>query len=253
MEQYKNNLEINEKVLEIYRQCKITSFPIDCISVLTHYGLKIYTYSFLKEHNPRLYELSYKYSTDAFTYGNIIAYNDNKTKCRIRFSLMHELGHIVLNTTSEDAADCFASNILAPRSLMYNLHCGNAEDVHNVFEMSYSAANRAWYDYRHGYRTSVDKEIKNWFFPEPLIPTATVDIVEHPAVPSACAESDAVYVPSKEFEERRAKALASIRRKRLKLQKQLSELEKDLEIIGGTDSDSAFSKAEYHYLYGNDL
>ncbi|WP_195611350.1 ImmA/IrrE family metallo-endopeptidase [[Clostridium] symbiosum] len=253
MEQYKNNLEINEKVLEIYRQCRITSFPIDCISVLTHYGLKIYTYSFLKEHNPRLYELSYKYSTDAFTYGNIIAYNDNKTKCRIRFSLMHELGHIILNTSSEDAADCFASNILAPRSLMYNLHCENAEEVHTTFEISYAAANRAWYDYRHGYRTDAERAIKELIFP----PEPAQEKVKAPETKTEIKKDrlwqDPAYTPSKEFVERREKVLSRIRRQRCKIQKQLKEYEEDMEFIGGSTPDTAFVRAEHQWLYGNDL
>lgn len=245
---------IERKILLVYKECKVNSFPLDCFMILKHYGFTIRTYEEAKLKDPELYEAIRSYSDDAMKFRNYVYYNRWGNIGRIRFSLMHELGHHILghkgeSKQNEDEADYFASNILAPRSIMDNLKCHNAEDVHNVFEISYSAANRAWYDYRHGYRTSVDREIKNWFFPEPPILITTADTTEHPAIPSA----GAVYVPSKEFEERRAKALASIRRKRLKLQKQLSEMENDLEIIGGTDSDSAFSKAEYHYLYGNDL
>lgn len=253
MEEY-----IKQKILSVYKECKINSFPIDCFMMLKHYGFTIRTYEEAKLKDPELYEAIRSYSDDAMKFHNYVYYNRWGNIGRIRFSLMHELGHHILehkgeSKKNEDEADYFASNILAPRSIMYSLKCRNAEDVHDVFEISYSAANRAWYDYRHGYRTSVEREIKNWFFPESPVLTATADITGHSAIISACAETSSAYIPSKEFEERRAKALASIRRKRLKLQKQLSELEKDLEIIGGTDSNSAFSKAEHHYLYGNDL
>ena len=251
MEVYKSSRKITEKVFETYCQCHVKSFPIDCVSILTHYGFRVYAYSFLKEHNPRLYELSYKYSTDAFTCGNIIAYNDKKTRERIRFSLMHEFGHFMLNTVDEDEADYFASNILAPRSIIYSLNCRNAEDVHATFEISYAAANRAWYDYRHRHQTDAERAIKELIFPsEPEPVKEEIKSAENKAETiKDRSQHNSSYTPSKEFIERREKALARIKRQRRKIQKQLKEYEKDMEFIGG----SAFARAEHQWLYGNDL
>ena len=54
----------------------------------------------------------------------IIAYDENKSPFRIRFSIMHELGHIMLGHSRECAyneqqANFFASNILAPRMAIH--------------------------------------------------------------------------------------------------------------------------------------
>lgn len=76
-----------------------------------------------------------------------IFYNDEKPETRIRFSLMHELGHILLNTDEEFAANVFASNILAPRiAIQYS--CKNYRDVMNLFELSEEAANIAFNDHK---------------------------------------------------------------------------------------------------------
>ncbi len=66
---------------------------------------------------------------------------------RIRFSLMHELGHILLDSEEESAANIFASNILAPRiAIQYS--CKNYKDVMNLFGLSEEAADIAFNDYK---------------------------------------------------------------------------------------------------------
>ncbi|WP_455719013.1 ImmA/IrrE family metallo-endopeptidase [Anaerosporobacter sp.] len=76
-----------------------------------------------------------------------IFYNDEKPETRIRFSLMHELGHILLDSEDEFAANVFASNILAPRiAIQYSSK--NYKDVMNLFGLSEEAANIAFNDYK---------------------------------------------------------------------------------------------------------
>ena len=81
---------------------------------------------------------------------------------RIRFSLMHELGHILLDhkassVKNEDEADYFASCILAPRIMIHHLRLNNkyskvtADDIHDYFDISISASNRALMDYHNWY------------------------------------------------------------------------------------------------------
>jgi ribosomal protein L37E len=60
---------------------------------------------------------------------------------------MHELGHILLDSEDEFAANVFASNILAPRiAIQYS--CKNYKEVMNLFALSEEAANIAFNDYR---------------------------------------------------------------------------------------------------------
>lgn len=253
MEEY-----IKQKILFVYRECGICSFPIDCFEILKHYGFIIRTYDEAKLKDPQLYKALRSYSDDAMKYHNYIYYNHHGNIGRIRFSLMHELGHHILghigeSKRNEDEADYFASNILAPRSLIYTLNCRNAEDVHTTFEISYAAANRAWYDYRHRWLTDAERALRELIFP----PEPAQEKVKAPETKTEIKKDrlyqDPTYTPSNEFVERREKALSRIRRQRRKVQKQLKEYEKDMEFIGGFKPDAAFSLAEHQWLYGNNL
>lgn len=139
---------INKKILEVYKECDIRSFPIDCFSVLKHYGIQTITYKETKEQNPELYKAIYRYSNDAFRFRMSIYYNSTNTDGRIRFSLMHELGHYILGHTeessdNEEEADCFASNFLAPRPITFHQGLKTAEQIRDYYGISISAANQA--------------------------------------------------------------------------------------------------------------
>ena len=41
--------------LEVFQECEVRSFPVDCCSLLRHYGYKVYTYKELKMKNISLY------------------------------------------------------------------------------------------------------------------------------------------------------------------------------------------------------
>ncbi len=79
---------------------------------------------------------------------SIICYNDIKDICTIRFTLAHELGHIVLNHTKDNdisrkEASCFARNILCPISTVKELNLHNISDYTNIFNISDSMADVA--------------------------------------------------------------------------------------------------------------
>ena len=153
-----NNI-ILKATIQVFHECKTQSFPIDCIDILKHYGYRIYTYTELKKKNTELYKMCVEYSDDAFRVGSnkMIAYNDEKPIRRIRFSLMHELGHHVLNhsgdsRSNEQQANLFASYLLAPRMAIHYANCKNANDVSHAFDISHEAAENAFDDYRRWHR-----------------------------------------------------------------------------------------------------
>lgn len=160
-----NYHDILLKILDVYKDCEIRSFPIDCYSILRHYGYRIFTYQNIRNMNERLYQYCRSYSEDAFRYGanRIIAYDETKSPFRIRFSIMHELGHIMLGhskecSQNEHEANFFASNILAPRMAIHFAQCRNEEDVSDIFQISREAGSYAFQNYRL-WKESVSKEV----------------------------------------------------------------------------------------------
>jgi hypothetical protein len=144
---------IKRKVLDVYRTCEIDSFPIDCFAIYERYALKAHPYSTLNE---PLRSYCYNMSDDSFIYEHTICYNDDDSYPigRIRFSLMHELAHHILEhsqsrTQSEEMeANAFASHILAPRIAIHYSACKNCNDVAKLFDLSIEAATIAFDDYR---------------------------------------------------------------------------------------------------------
>ncbi len=150
-----NSDYIKTLILQVYTDCSIRSFPIDCIEILEHYKAKVYPYSVLDD---PLRNYCFSYSEDALNYKGKVCFNDKMPKSRIRFSLMHELGHIILRhgeeptPDQEKEADFFASHILAPRMAIHYSRCKNENDVAKLFQLSQEAARYAFDDYRRWHR-----------------------------------------------------------------------------------------------------
>lgn len=177
---------IIDKIYDVYAECEVHTFPIDCFDILRHYGFRLYTYSQIQQVNARLHEMCRKYSDDAFRYNDIICYNQKAIECRIRFSLMHEFGHYILgheesSPENEDEADYFASCILAPR-IAISKTCRTADDIHDKFGLSYAASNRALADFRRWYpmgRSETEKKLEELLFHNaPKISTSNIDECE---------------------------------------------------------------------------
>lgn len=146
---------INILIADVYKRCNIKSFPFDCKKVLKIYGFSCRGYSTISD---RQRAICLRVSDDACIFDNVIYYNDKKTRRRIIFTLMHELGHILLGHTKkgkkeENEADYFASCILAPRIMIHQLRLSKAnkmvtaDDISNYFDISIEAANYAVTDY----------------------------------------------------------------------------------------------------------
>lgn len=236
--------EILLHILVVYRECNIkeNDFPIDCVKIVNHFGFSIKPYSAL---TPKQRAAGINLSYDACTIHNTIYYNDTFIHQRIRFSLIHELGHHILQSHLEDDADCFAGHFLAPRAIMNKLNCKNAEDVHSTFDISYTASNWAWANYRLRYWTSVDHKIYTHFFPKPIIPVEPESVKNVKQDESFNTKPISHNKPSAEFEEHRQKALSQIRRRRNKIQRELKELQEDLSFLSSIDP--TFNRAGFEW------
>lgn len=174
-----NNEKILWKVIETYKRLGIKSLTYNLIDLIEELGYNVYTYQELRLKNPELYELCQSFSDEAYKepLTKTIAYNKGRPRCRIRFSLCHELAHIVLNhecvsKQNEAEANYFASNFLAPRMAIHYSGCKNARDVAKIFYLSEEAAEIAFDDYRRWHRiavcrmSSVDWEFYHHFYNE---------------------------------------------------------------------------------------
>ncbi len=145
-------------ILNVYKECHIASFPINCFDILASYRINTHAYSSL---NDELRSYCLSYSNDALFYKDKICYNDNQPAGRIRFSLMHELGHVILRHSEnhtprmEQEANVFASNILAPRMAIHYAACRNFTDVAKIFGLTNEAGRYAFDDYRQWHRKTV--------------------------------------------------------------------------------------------------
>lgn len=127
-------------VFTIYEQCNITGLPFHCSDVLSKRGYECKKYSQLTKNK---YQACLELSPDSCTIGNTIYYNDRKSLRRIRFSLMHELGHIELKTDNEAEANLFASNILCPSIVLHFSRLNNIREISNLFNISLECAKYA--------------------------------------------------------------------------------------------------------------
>jgi hypothetical protein len=162
--------KIRYAVYLIYEQCEITGLPFDCFDLLLKKGYQCMKYSQLSENK---YQACMALSPDACTIGDTIYYNDKKSGRRIRFSLMHELGHIELDTENETEANLFSSNILCPSIALYFSRLVNIREISNLFNISLECAKYArefyekWlYSVKHYGMTDVDQKLYRHFYDE---------------------------------------------------------------------------------------
>lgn len=158
-----------EKAIDTLIEYGTNSLPISVKKISNNLPIKILfnTYSHLMElHGFSYTEVCGAYkSEDGAVIQNgdeyCILYNDiDRSSQRIRFTLAHELGHIILGHLQFDACLCrlsdheydvlekeanqFASQLLSPEPLIYDIlkksHRINTSQVRSIFDISYQSA-----------------------------------------------------------------------------------------------------------------
>ncbi|WP_171417964.1 ImmA/IrrE family metallo-endopeptidase [Paenibacillus alvei] len=146
---------------------EVSEFPIEPLEIIEKNKWGLITYSELAEiHGVTVLDVINTFqSEDGYTIvdneGYTIAYNDTiPIKARIRFTLMHEIGHIYLNhlrefdetilrrstlteaqyKVLEQEVNCFARNVLAPAPIIKKLGLNTEQDLMHYFKISYRAA-----------------------------------------------------------------------------------------------------------------
>lgn len=159
---YENYKESRNAAWEILLACGVDRLPVDINTIVQHLGVRVYSYRRGREllKSTGLAEVAKRVSGLTFYAGHqpVILYNDAETPQRVRFTIGHELGHIVLghvqpgeythqnrepqpgDSPTEQAANRFAADLLAPACVLWGLDLHRAEDIAEVCKISIQAA-----------------------------------------------------------------------------------------------------------------
>lgn len=147
--------EIKRIVVRMFVEYGVSCVPINGFEIAYKMGVKVIPYSAF---SPDKRWLLIKKSEDGFsverTNGQwFIFYNDEKDYGRMNHTIMHEIGHIVLDHSedselAEKEVNFFAKYALTPPVLIHKLKLDNPESISQTFEVSYEAACYAYSYYQ---------------------------------------------------------------------------------------------------------
>ncbi len=147
--------EIKQIVVDMFVKYDISCVPVNSFELATKMGIKIIPYSAIPK-NKRF--LLLKKSEDGFSVEKDIGewyiyYNDIKDYGRVNNTIMHEIGHIVLDHSedselAEKEVKFFAKYALVPPVLVHKLKLDNPADIADRFEVSNTAACYAYSYYQ---------------------------------------------------------------------------------------------------------
>ena len=143
--------EIKEIVVSTFEKYNVNCVPVSGFELATKMGVTVIPYS---ARSPEKREILIKKSKDGFCFQKqdeswYIFYNDDCDYGRINNTILHEIGHIVLDH-SEDSnlaeyeVKFFAKYALVPPVLVLKLDLKSPEEIEKVFEVSNQAAYYAW-------------------------------------------------------------------------------------------------------------
>jgi len=139
--------EIKQEVVRTFEKYKISCVPVSGYEIATKMGIKIITYNSLNEEKLVAAREISKDGFSLFVKGIWTIYlNDIDTGYKRQNStLLHEIGHIVLNHTEDSEiadkeANFFAKYSLVPPILVYKFNIESIEEIEEIFEVSHQAA-----------------------------------------------------------------------------------------------------------------
>lgn len=139
--------EIKRVIVDLFIRFDVSCVPVNGFELATKMGIKIIPYTAI--HISKRYLLMKK-SEDGFCVEKdpgewYIFYNDETDYRRINNTIMHEIGHIVLDHSedselAEKEVRFFAKYALAPPVLIHKFGLDDPYRIAEVFEVSFEAA-----------------------------------------------------------------------------------------------------------------
>lgn len=153
---YKNYQNARDAAWRILLDCGVEQLPVNLTDICKKLGVRVRKY----EDTRGLPEAALQ--TDGLTFFSwgrpVILYNQDKPPMRIRFTIAHELGHLVLGHVApgqqttvnrepsptddpvETAANQFAARLLAPACVLWGLDIHTPEEIAQLCHISQQAA-----------------------------------------------------------------------------------------------------------------
>lgn len=151
--QYKNYQSSRDLAWEILIQNNVSELPVKISNICRNMRIKLYTYSDSAELIKSLGYEEHCRENDGFTFEGAIYYNDKCTAQRKRFTIAHELLHIIKHENSlynqepsksddekESEANVFASRLLAPACVLWGLNVSNYKQIHKLCDISITSS-----------------------------------------------------------------------------------------------------------------
>ena len=146
---------IKGEVCHIFELYRIKCVPVCGFEIASKMGITLVAYSGLSE---KKLKKALEVSEDGFFIEiggrEFIFYNDiDRCYERQNWTILHEIGHIVLDHTGhseheEDEANFFATYAIAPPVLIHKIGAKSVMDVYDAFDISMEAAGYAFEYYR---------------------------------------------------------------------------------------------------------
>ncbi len=151
--------KIEIAVTKLFLELNIGTYPIDPFEIIRRKGYILRTYSKLAEQKRQALKAK---DLDATSFYDpnlktfVIYYDETQTIERIRFTLMHEVGHITMGHREESdlakkMADYFAAYSLAPSPIIMKYHCEDYLEVADMFVISTESAYYTFQRYNNWY------------------------------------------------------------------------------------------------------
>ena len=178
----KNNRyeEIKRVVADVIQDANISEYPFNVFLIAKKLDIIIIEYqSFSKEIQQKFLKQSedgfsyYYHNKDGYNLPRII-YNKNNSEKRIKFTIMHEIGHLLLNHCDKDGTDeleanFFAKYILAPPIIINHLNLHDSVSISKIFDISTIMATyqldyyNKWLKFKNNPLKDYDKRILNQY------------------------------------------------------------------------------------------
>ena len=150
-EKYQKSRDLAWQILINHKVCRL---PVKVSMICRSMGYAITSYAKSRELIEKLDLSERTDSSDGFTCNGVIFYNEQCTVPRQRFTVAHELGHILLHNGSgiynrepsandkpiEQEANVFASRLLAPACVLWGLGVTNTGQISEICDISMQSA-----------------------------------------------------------------------------------------------------------------